>query len=406
MKIVLSTYGSRGDIQPMLALSLALQSRGHDVLLLGPPEKKAWADHLGCPYQALGQDVTAFIDHMKQTHTLKAALMFNRFVRNEIRQQFKRLPAIVENADIVVGASLVFALSTIAQKMEIPYRYILFTPQLLESRYHPFPAVRNQRLPGWINRLSWQGANILNRYNFAALINHFRKELGLPVLTDAWEHILGTDPIVANDPEVAAIPDDVMIQVTQTGFLHLDIPCPENKALDRFMNDGKKPIYAGFGSMPAKDQKQNIPMLIRAARSLGQRLVIGAFWQTDDSRRPDNDLFYIQNYPHLHLFSRMKAVIHHGGAGTTAAATLSGVPQIIVPHILDQYYHGECIYKKGLGPEPVWRTKLTQKRMTAAMDSVLNDDRLSIQAKKTAAAIAPEKSLTNAVLAIENTTKH
>lgn len=144
---MLTTFGSCGDVQPMLALSLALKAAGHDVLLAGPPEKTAWADELGCPYQPLGSNLTDFIDQMKDVYSLHSGLRFVSYVRKEMVGQFGLLPEIISGADLVVGASLVFALSTVAEHMGIPYRYVAFTPQLLPSGQHPFPAVKTHGLP-------------------------------------------------------------------------------------------------------------------------------------------------------------------------------------------------------------------------------------------------------------------
>lgn len=109
MRIVLATFGSRGDVQPMLALSLALKSAGHKVLLAAPPEKAPWAEKLGCPFLPLGSNVTAFIDGMKDAHSLASGFRFTSYIRREIATQFDVLPGILEGADLAVGASLVFA---------------------------------------------------------------------------------------------------------------------------------------------------------------------------------------------------------------------------------------------------------------------------------------------------------
>ena len=124
MKIVLATFGSRGDVQPMLALSLALQAAGNDVLLAAPPEKAGWAEQLGCPFFPLGSDVTAFIDDMEDAHSIRAAVRFVSYMRSELVSHFDVLPKIIEGADLVVGASLAFSLATVAESLGIAYRYI------------------------------------------------------------------------------------------------------------------------------------------------------------------------------------------------------------------------------------------------------------------------------------------
>jgi len=336
MKIVLATFGSRGDVQPMLALSLALRSAGHDVLLAAPPEKAEWAEGLGCPFHPLGSDVTAFIDDMKDAHSLRSALSFIHYVRKEAFSQFDVFPEIIKGADLVIGASLVFALSTVAESMGVGYRYIAFTPQLLPSGYHPFPAFRHHWLPKWYNRMTWKIAKMIDRFNLTRLINKHRKTLALKPVQDVWLHILGQNVIVASDKIIAEVPPDVNTTFTQTGYMHLDQPDLYHPELEAFLSVGPPPVYAGFGSMPKHDQADLVPVIVDAARSVGQRVIISKFWDEPSEFSNSDDVFLIKKYPHLKLFPHMAAVIHHGGAGTTASCAISGMPQIIVPHILDQ----------------------------------------------------------------------
>lgn len=402
MKIVLATYGSRGDVQPMLALSLALQSAGHRVLLAGPPEKASWAKQLGCPFHPLGSDCTAFIDGMKNAHSIGSAFQFVSYVRKEILTQFETLPAIVAGADLVIGASLVFALSSVAESMAVPYRYIAFTPQLLPSGHHPFPTFKHQWLPVWYNRMTWRMIRMFDRLNLTRVINKKRKGLGLKPIQDAWSKILGHNPIVATDREVAEIPSDVGASVFQSGYIHLVQPDKDLPELELFLKNGFSPVYAGFGSMPKQDQANIVSLVVEAARSIRQRVVIAKFWDEPSGPPPANDVFFIKRYPHLKLFPRMAAVIHHGGAGTTASSAISGVPQIIVPHILDQFYWGHRVHRCGLGPKPVWRSKLTSGRLAATIAETLSNDKIKEKAKVVSKRIKRQNGLEIAVREILN----
>lgn len=390
MRIVLTTYGSRGDVQPMLALSLALQSAGHDILFAGPPEKAPWARQLKCPYQPLGVDATAFIDGMNDAHSLGAAARFISFLRKELVTQFELLPKIISGADMVVGSSLVLALSSVAESMGIAYRYIAFTPQLLPSGYHPAPVFRNQGLPRWCNRATWNTMKVLDRWNLTRLINKERKKLGLLPAKDAWRHVLGRDMIVASDSVIGQIPPDVAPRVCQTGYMHLDQPEKELPELTAFLGAGPAPVYVGFGSMPKRDQARNVPLIVKAVRSIGQRVIIAKFWDAPSGFSDAPDVFFINKFPHLRLFPLMAGVVHHGGAGTTASGAISGVPQVIVPHILDQYYWGRKVYESNLGPKPVWRSKLTARQLAAAIRECLSND-LLIQTSKAAADVIKGK---------------
>ncbi len=401
MKIVLTTCGSRGDVQPMIALTLALIQEGHTCLLAGPPEKADWAGKLGCPYLSFGSDVTAVIDRMDTVLSIKSSAGFVTLVRQSLVHQLRQLPQIFKDADMVIASSLVFGASTIAQKMGIAYRYVAFTPQLFPSRDHPFPAIQNQNLSHALNRLSWTAAHWLDKINITWILNRFRKANGLDPIADAWAHVLGEFPIAACDKAVAKIPDDVAQKVTQTGYLHLESDTHLDKDIQRFIREGSPPYYAGFGSMPPKDQKKNVPLLIKAAKTLGRRIVISAFWQKQTGEQNEPNVFFVRQAPHTKLFPKMDLIIHHGGAGTTATATASGIPQVIIPHILDQYYHGQKIYEAGLGPKPVWRAHLNSHNLIRAMDAALSNPDMRQKALEAGNSIDPATSLERTVQAIE-----
>ena len=393
MKIVLATFGSRGDVQPMLALALTLQSAGHEVLLAGPPEKAAWAAELRCPYHPLGGDVTAFLDSLKDAHSLRSAAHFTHYLRKELMSQFDVFSEIIAGADLVVGASLVAALSTVAETMGIDYRFIAYAPQLLPSGDHPFLVCKHHGLPKWYNRMTWEIAKTLDKLNLTRLMNKERKRIGLKPVRDAWLHILGRRVIVASDPVIAEVPRDVEPVVTQTGYMHLDQPDRQLATLESFLSAGPPPLYAGFGSMPKLDQARNMRVIVDAARSVGQRVIIAKFWDEPSEFSDSDDVFFIRKYPHLKLFPRMAAVIHHGGAGTTASSAFSGVPQILVPHALDQYYWGQKVYQSGLGPRPIWRSKLTAQKLAGAIQECLSNKPMRRRAEAAAQIIRKHDSL-------------
>jgi UDP:flavonoid glycosyltransferase YjiC (YdhE family) len=403
MKIVLATYGSRGDVQPMLALSLAFLHKGHDVLLAAPPEKENWANKMGCPFYPLGSDLTAFIDTLKKVHSPINLARSVLFLRKELKTQFDVLPRIVSRADLVVGSSLIGALPSIAEARRIPYRYIAFTPQLLPSSWHPFPAFKYQHLPRWFNCMTWQIANYLDHFNNIKLINRYRKEMGLEPIYNAWRHILGKHVIVASDSAIAKVPDDVRTpQFTQTGYMHLKQPTHSSREFEKFLEKGPTPIYAGFGSMPKSDQMNCVAMIVEAARLAGQRIVINRFWDEASSVDHCKDVFFIGKYPHLKLFSHMSAIIHHGGAGTTASAAVCGVPQIIVPHLLDQYYWGNQIQRLQIGPKPIWRSKLKVSNLAKAVEKCVSISQIKDNARRVARMIQQIDSLKTTIAAIFN----
>lgn len=406
MKIVLATYGSRGDVQPMLALSLALQSKGHAVLLAAPPEKANWAHQLGCPFYPLGRDLTAYIDKLHKVHSIRTLIYSVPFLRKEIKTQFALLPDLTSHADLLIGSSLVGALPSIAEAGKIPYRYIAFTPQMLPSRHHPHPAFSCQHLPELCNRMTWIAAKFMDFFNSTLLINRYRKQMGLPLICDTWRYILGRHVIVASDTAIAEVPEDVRSpKFTQTGYMHLAQPKQKSTPLERFIANGAPPIYAGFGSMPKLDQMDSLAIIVKAARSAGQRVIIGKFWDAPSPYDNCDDVFFVGKYPHRDLFARMAAVIHHGGAGTTATAAICGVPQIIVPHLLDQYYWGHRIHRTGLGPKPILRSKLSISKLAEAIETCRSDQRIPHKAKNIARSIKAQDGLEATVKAILDSLK-
>ena len=371
--------------------------------MAAPPEKALWAAEMKCPFRPLGGNFTAFVDTMRDAHSLHSAIRFSTHMRKELMAQFDLLPAMINGADLVVGASLTFALSTVAESMDIPYRFVAFTPQLLPSSHHPFLLFKHHGLPGWYNRLTWEAVRVLDQFNLTLLINRKRREMGLGPVRDLWRHILGKRVIVASDKGIAEVPPDVDVDYRQTGYLHLDQPDFPSAALEAFLNDGPPPVYAGFGSMPARDQASMVPLVVDAIRSIGQRVVVGKFWDSPSPSSAGRDVFFIRGYPHLKLFPRMAAVIHHGGAGTTATSAASGVPQVVIPHVLDQYYWGHRVYESRLGPRPIWRSRLSARKLKGALERCLGDHEIRERVAMVSKGIHRHKSLEMTVEALIRT---
>lgn len=234
---------------------------------------------------------------------------------------------------------------------------------------------------------------MLDKFNLTLLINQKRREMGLEPAKDLWLHVLGQKVIVASDLAIAEVPPDVEVDYRQTGYLHLEQPDRHLAELDAFLKAGPPPVYAGFGSMPARDQANMVPLVADAIRSIGQRAVLGKFWDSPFESSAEKDVLFIRGYPHLRLFPKMAAVIHHGGAGTTATSAASGVPQIVIPHVLDQYYWGQRVFESRLGPKPIWRSRLSAGKLKAALDRCLGDHEIRKRAALVSKAIHRHESL-------------
>ncbi|MDJ0783648.1 MAG: glycosyltransferase [Desulfosarcinaceae bacterium] len=403
MRFILCTYGTRGDVQPILALALGLAERGHTATVAGPPEWQTWATSRGCSYVPVGGDLRPFLQRVAPAHRPRPALAFRRLVMEAMVAQFEKLPRLIAAADVSVGASLCLALPSVAEALQTPYRYVGFTPQILPSKAHPCPIFRHQRGPAWLNRLGWQLNHLLQRFDLLPTLNRHRRRLALPSLRSYWRHLLGPELILACDSELAAVPADAHLPVTQTGYPHLEkrSPLPAEEAA--FLAAGSPPLFAGFGSMSPAESQDWLPLVVAAARASGRRLVLQADPETAARYLPQNgqtDLLVRPHFRHLALFPRMAAVIHHGGAGTTATAARSGVPQIVVPHILDQFYWGERIWRRGLGPAPLQRTRLTVRRLARAIEACLHEQGHRGRARQIAMSIDARDAIQSAVNAL------
>jgi len=196
------------------------------------------------------------------------------------------------------------------------------------------------------------------------------------------------------------VPSDVKQDYTQIGYYHLRQTGELNADIERFLTSGHPPIYVGFGSMPNKEAI--VPLILEAARSVGQRVILSHVSAEENCLPALEDCYFVKDAPHLLLFPRLAAVVHHGGAGTTATAALAGVPQIIVPHILDQYYWANRIHRSGLGPKPVWRSHLTAKRLAAAIRECVSNETMQWRTKEAAEIIQRQDSLGQTVRLIES----
>ncbi|MCF8081335.1 MAG: glycosyltransferase [Desulfobacterales bacterium] len=381
MKILVATYGSRGDVQPIIALCLALRSAGHEVLLAAPPENRQWIGSLGLAFASLGDPFMAFAGRHPDVHSLRSLAPFLRFLREQTRIQFRTLPPLVRGVDLAIGCSLVFGLPSVAESLAVSYRYISFCPQVFRSDAHPSLLSRNHRMPPALNRLSWRMAALADRVAFQPVIDRCRKSLGLRSLAcSTLEHLLGDRPLLAADGILAPLPPDVKRPVTRIGYPHLAGSDRLSPSLEAFLAEGPPPVYFGFGSMPYPDRRKIFLQVTAAARQANMRLVVS--WGREE--RMDNDCYLVGSVDHGRLFPKTAMVIHHGGAGTTTTAARAGVPQVLIPHILDQFYWARRILDMGVGPAPLDRRRLSIQSLAARIRTVAADPRFRRRARQIA----------------------
>ncbi|MBN2287373.1 MAG: glycosyltransferase family 1 protein [Tissierellales bacterium] len=406
MKLIVATYGTLGDIQPVLTLSLALQDRGHDVTLCAQPDGAEWARSHGCPYHPLGSNFEEFIKKISGHHTRNPKEINDvaLFTQQEIKKQFKQLPSIVEKADLVLGSSVVFALPSIAEFFQIPYRFIATCPQFIPSNEHPFFEFSNFQMPHWVNKITWRLGYMWLNIVCKRIINKERELLGLQPINSVFLNRLGEVTIIASDPILGGIPSDKKIDCVQTGYFSSIVQGDLDDDLIRYINAGSKPIYIGFGSsvLSEKHVEKFESIVMELAYTTNQRFIVPILSSRYSQGEIKNNCYITGNVPHSLLFPNMAAVIHHGSNGTTAIASRAGIPQIIVPHFYEQFYWAHRIFKTGVGPKPINRRALSISRLTNSIKKCLDTPSYRRKATEIALHLKDQNPLDNAVQYIES----
>lgn len=343
MRILFSTIGSRGDVQPVVALALCLKELGHEVRTCVPPDFCEWIEGFGIPVIPVGPSVRKF------AASRPAVISRQQMAAETVRVQFETLAAAAEGCDVIVAATaLQVAARSVAESMGISYVFAGYAPVVLPSPHHAPPP-----LPGSVpsttsdNNELW--AQDAARFHdlFGAAVNEHRALLGLPELHDLRSHMMTDQPWLAADPTLGPWPDPSDAGVFQTGAWILPDERPLSRDLETFLDSGDAPIYFGFGSTPTSEATGSV--LLQTARLLGRRAVVSQGWFDHSLVESDGDCLSIGD-ANLHaLFPRVAAVVHHGGAGTTTAAALAGVPQVVIPSIYDQHYWAQRVQALGIG---------------------------------------------------------
>lgn len=374
MRVLIAPHGTRGNIQPLIALAIGLRAHGHRASFLVPDNFVAWVRSFGFPAEANGIDVAAYLTS-PSTDLSSPRWQLNHFRTVIIPRQFDAFSRLTADVDVIVGAAVQLAAASAAEKFGVPYVNAAFCPCVVPSGSWPPPAVRTQTLPSAINRLLWTASAATAALALRGMINDGRSRLGLPRLLNPLSTIAHATTIVAADPDLAPMDEDVpdVVVATDAWVLH------ERAALatdvDRFLDAGPAPIFAGFGSMVAKRAPDLAGHIVAAARAVGRRLLLAGGWaRLDRHVLDDEDVLTVDDVPHELVFPRVALVIHHGGAGTTTAAARAGVPQLPLPHVLDQFYWAHRIERLGLGPRALPVELVNADVLSARIDAALDLD--------------------------------
>ncbi|WP_280255402.1 glycosyltransferase [Nocardia wallacei] len=400
MRVLLTTWGSRGDVEPLAGLAVALRELGARARVCAPPDEEfaRLLERAGVPLIPLGPTVHSIVANPSPPTAQDAF----RLAPALVAARFDTLTAAAEGCDALLATGLMPAgARDVAEKLGIHYVLACFHLLGLTSRH--FPPGRRPGTPSPqdetdIRALWKQDAERVNALYGEALNSH-RAAIGLPPVANVRDHVLTDRPWLAADPTLCPSQGRTDLDVVQTGawILPDDRPLPEE--LTAFLDAGAPPVYVGFGSMAAYAPTDIARVAIEAIRAQGRRVLLARGWAELAPIDDAADCFTVGEVNQQALFGRVAAVVHHGGAGTTTTAARAGAPQVVVPRIADQPSWAARVAELGIGAAHHNSTP-TVESLSAALRTALTPDTRQ-RARTVADAIRPDGATVAATLLLE-----
>ena len=371
--MLLSTWGSRGDVEPLLGFAVALKELGAEVRLCAPPDFSDLAARVGVEMVPAGTSVRELVHgvHDRRPSTPADA---PRVAAELVAAQFETVAAAADGCDAVVATGLMPAgVRTVAEVRGIPYVLAAFQARSFPAPHQtPLPRPGKPFPPGVTdNRVLWEVDAERVQALYGAPLNAHREALGLPPVDNVRDHVFTDHPWLAADPTLDPWPGSPDLDVVQTGAWILPDERPLPADLEAFLDAGAPPVYVSFGSVRAPEDAAVVA--IEAIRAQGRRVVVSPGWADLAPIDDGDDCLVVGEVNHQALFERVAAVVHHGGAGTTTTATRAGAPQVVVPQIADQPYWASRVAALGIGVAHDGSTP-TFESLSAALSTALSPE--------------------------------
>ncbi len=417
-RIGLLTWGSHGDIRPFLALAGGLQAAGHAVHLV----VIALDDTHAGLQSSQGARVTVLTPLKLSPEQARAYGEAAYRERNPLRQLdailrlcfapaqgaiFEAARQLCETSDVVIGHYVMHPLQIAAELAGRPYVGVQLSPVGIPSAFaHP-------SAPAWLgrvgHRLLWKLTRLAVHRVVAPYVNGLRREVELPpvrdVLREVW--LSPTLNLVAVSPQLCPRPPDWPAHLEVCGFLDMPNEGLEGTmpaGLEDFLAAGEAPIYLTLGSwMPREIEAQTrvLALMTEAAARAGCRAIIQCHDAAACGFASDARVLFVPIAPHQRIFPRCRAVVHHGGAGTTQSATQAGVPSVVIAHISEQRFWAGALRRLGVAGSALDRRSVTAHSLAAALRRVMADPQMAARAREAARAMQGEDGVAAAVRGLE-----
>ncbi len=414
MKIGIQTWGSDGDIRPMMALGHGLAAAGHEVrITYSSVEGKDYgplATGLGLSVQSAGKlEITdeQFREFSQESFSARdtvdqVARLMARLYEPMSETIAEASRALCEENELVIGHCMLHALGAYAEKAGRPHVSVSFTPAMIPTGEVPPESLPN--LGRFANRQGWKLVDHLLGRALLPRVNAVRDSLSLPAARSFLRESATsrTLNLIAASPALCAPMPDWPANHQICGFLDVpehgdsyQMPGP----LTRFLKAGPPPSYLTLGSMLSADPEfaavTNI--LVEAALIAGCRAIVQSRWEEIDDIPKHPNIFRLTQASHQVIFPRCACVVHHGGSGTAQSATLAGCPSVVVAYYLDQGFWGHCLTRAGIAPGLLSRRSLTSSQLAHKLREVLANPRMKTRAQELAEQMKAEDGVQRAV---------
>lgn len=405
MRALILTFGTKGDVEPYIALASALKSAGHEAAIATAAGFEDDVRSLGLdfvPSNSLMLEVMqdALPTMAGAADLQRAAKAMTASIRVSFDDQLRAVRG--TNPDIIVYHPKCLGAPHLAEHLGVPAVLSLPLPFYTPTSSYPIPFVPRDLGPR-LNRWSY-ALNRAESLMYGGMVNDFRHKLGLPALSRWANPLVKPDggPMEVLYPysrHVVPVPPDYPSTAHVTGywFTGRGTTWEPPQELSDFLAAGEAPVYIGFGSMGfGKGSDQRGAAITSALKSTGTRAIIATGWGSIAAESTD-DVLVIDGAPHDWLFPRVSAVVHHGGAGTTGIGLASGRPSLICPFLGDQSFWANRVHELGAGPRSLPRAQITAHSLAERITDLMETESYRSNSAHLARAISAESGADRAV---------
>lgn len=424
MHVFITAIGTRGDVQPYLALGAGLRRAGHDVTLCTSPRYQTAAEGLDLRYGYLSDDLIALVETPQGRAAIEGAgggIASLKALAAVMQRSMDLLRALVRDGwtaaraadpDLIVYHPKMAIALHYAEALGIPAVMAPLYPQFLPTAAYPNPGLPRldlgQPLTGLYNHLTHRLVLAVVSAVSRRMFRAWREAHGLPPQPRGADVVHTSDgahvPMLnAWSPHVAPDPPEWPPEAETTGYWFLnesDVWVPPS-ALTAFLAAGPPPVYVGFGSMAGRQPAQTTRIVLEALHRVGCRAVFARGWGGLVPEELPATVHVVDDVPHDWLFPRVAAVVHHGGAGTTAAGLRAGRPTLVCPFFGDQFFWAWRVREIGVGPAPVPQKRLTAERLAHALREATTSPSIRRTAEAVGQRLRSENGVDQAVAFLE-----